>query len=127
MKKCKICLIFSLFFWYKCECLFYLFIFRELLDVSGNLIENIDDEPFAKLLKLKTLNLSNNRIKKISQFKLPDSIQFLSLENNRLQSFEFYKIPESLTHFDIQNNLLQELILDSPTNLKVCKMYKYKF
>lgn len=103
----------------------YFFIFRELLDVSGNLIENIDDEPFAKLLKLKTLNLSNNRIKKIAQFKLPDSIQFLSLENNRLRAFEFYKIPENLTHFDIQNNVLQELNLNSPTNLKVCRIYKY--
>lgn len=91
-----------------------------MLDVSGNFIENIDDEPFAKLLKLKTLNLSNNRIKKITQFKLPDSITFLSLENNHLQAFEFHKIPESLTHFDIQNNSLQELILNSPANLKVC-------
>lgn len=94
--------------------------FRESIDVSGNLIENIDDEPFTKLFKLKILNLSNNRIKKIAQFKLPDSIQFLSIENNRLQSFEFYKVPDNLAHLDIQNNFLQELILNSPTNLKVC-------
>lgn len=57
----------------------------------------------------------------MEQFKLPDSIQFLSLENNRLQAFEFYKIPNNLTYFEIQNNFLQELILNSPTNLQVCK------
>lgn len=99
---------------------FYFFLFRESIDVSGNLIENIDDEPFTKLLKLQKLNLSNNRIIKMEQFKLPDSIKFLSLENNRLQAFEFHKIPDNLTYFEIQNNFLQELILNSPTNLKVC-------
>ncbi|XP_055371026.1 leucine-rich repeat neuronal protein 3 isoform X2 [Condylostylus longicornis] len=67
----------------------------EVLDFSGNIIENIDFEIFKDNHMLKTLKLNQNLIKNINLYDL-NNLQELYLDNNNIQTFNINN--ETLTH-----------------------------
>ncbi|XP_072032287.1 uncharacterized protein [Amphiura filiformis] len=69
-----------------------------IVDLSFNLLAEIDDSVFHNLPNLHTIDLSNNRITHISQysFYLLGSLQHLNLANNMLTNFQ--KFPNLITH-----------------------------
>ena len=64
------------------------FLQLESLSLTGNLINSLTDDAFAKLTDLQTLDLANNMIRRIEPdtFKLQSSLRVLQLSGNPLQA-----------------------------------------
>lgn len=84
-------------------------IYKEL-DLSGNLIEELDDK-IAQLTTLRTLNLANNQLKELPNcFELLTNLEVLNLANNKLEVFPVIltKLPQ-LKILNLKGNSIKEL------------------
>ena len=83
------------------------------LDLSGNLINSVEDYDFANLPQLKIIKISNNNISSISKlaFENSTSVYLLQFKNNKISclcDFSHLQIP--LTNLYLDNNPLEQII-----------------
>lgn len=78
------------------------------LNLSHNLITNIERESFNTLEQLRRLDLSNNQLQDL-QLTLPDGLQYLDLSGNQLRTWPTHNLPLELLSLNVQNNRLHEL------------------
>lgn len=92
----------------------------ESLNLSQNALANIEDDTFAKLEALTSLDLSSNELQQL-QLQLPSSVQNVSLGNNTLRLWPLKNVPANLTRLDVHGNELGEIFPghDVVNNLKV--------
>lgn len=77
------------------------------LDLSANDLSNIENDAFANLQELRSLDLSNNILHDLS-LKLADSLEHLRIASNNLQYWPMVAHPQSLKSLELQNNRLVE-------------------
>lgn len=82
------------------------FNFRESVDLSFNMITNLDEAMFSSLKSLKFLDLSHNNIRRVN-LRLPDSIEILTMANNQLITWPLANTPKSLVELELQSNSLE--------------------
>lgn len=78
------------------------------LNLSHNLITNIERESFNTLEELRLLDLSNNQLIDL-QLSLPDGLQYLDLSGNKLRTWPTHNLPLELLSLNVRNNRLHEL------------------
>lgn len=78
------------------------------LDLSSNDLSNIENDAFARLQGLRSLDLSNNNLNDLS-LKLADSLENLRIASNNLQYWPIVAHPQSLKWLELQNNRLVEM------------------
>lgn len=78
------------------------------LNLSSNLITNIERESFNTLEKLCHLDLANNQLQDL-QLTLPDGLQYLDLSGNQLRTWPTHNLPLELLNLNVRNNQLHEL------------------
>lgn len=82
--------------------------FRRFLDLSRNLLANIEDDAFSQLLSLSELDLSENHLEEVA-LKLPNSLEHLRMIMNKLKFWPFVNRPTNLTAVEVQQNNLVEM------------------
>lgn len=93
-------------------CLAYYFISLQAtlrrIDLTGNMIQDIEDGAFSKLLLLEELSLAENFIKKLPV--LPPKLTSLNANQNKITSrgikANTFKVTEPMTVNDIQDSNL---------------------
>lgn len=78
---------------------------RELLDISNNIIEVIEEDSFKSCTNLRELNLAQNNI--TFTFTLPSTLQIAILKINTL--YHWPKFPSGITYIDLSYNRLSAL------------------
>lgn len=78
---------------------------RELLDLSNNIIEVIEEESLLACTHLRELNLAQNNI--TFTFALPSTLQIAILKINTL--YHWPKFPSGITYIDLSYNRLSTL------------------
>lgn len=98
---------------------FYFFYCRELLDLSSNIIENVEEDAFLACTNLRELNLGQNNITFI--FALPPSLQIFIMKQNTLHRWP--QFPAGITYVDLSYNRLTEVYGEGVNldNLEVIK------
>ncbi|CRK94408.1 CLUMA_CG007915, isoform A [Clunio marinus] len=85
----------------------------EKLDLSGNLIETLEDDVFKDLTSLGTLELSNNKIENINErsFNGLKRLKFLYLAGNKLNKLnnDTFGQLSSLTHLRLMRNSIKQI------------------
>ncbi|XP_041980034.1 toll-like receptor 7 [Aricia agestis] len=86
------------------------------LDVHGNFIEHLGN--YYKLqdeIRIKTLDVSHNRIIEISPFAIPNSVELLFINNNHINNIQVNTFIEktNLTRVDIYANEISHLDINS--------------
>jgi len=84
----------------------------QLLDLSNNQIETLGNYYEVDLnLKLKTLDVSGNRIREIDSKSIPSSIEKVFLKNNLLKKIgsKTFSAKQNLTRVDLSSNYLTNL------------------
>ena len=80
------------------------------LDVSFNLLEELDDDVLRPLTQLRYLNLAGNRLRTLSADAVPPGVQFLSVGGNRLDGgVAFLAGLAQLRSVDVSANRLRRL------------------
>lgn len=87
----------------------FFFVSREYLDVSSNVLGNIENDAFHLLHRLRMLDLSRNHLKDIS-LKLPENMENLSLAHNEIVFWPIVQLPVKLKTLELQCNQLIEMI-----------------
>ncbi|XP_041978422.1 leucine-rich repeat-containing G-protein coupled receptor 5-like [Aricia agestis] len=77
----------------------------ELLDISNNIIEVIEEDSFLSCTSLRELNLAQNNI--TFTFALPPTLQIAILKINTL--YHWPKFPAGITYIDLSYNRLSTL------------------
>lgn len=85
-----------------------LFSVRQYLNVSSNVLSNIENDAFQQLHSLQTLDLSANNLKALS-LKLSDGIEHLSIASNQLRFWPIADVPKNLRVLELQDNNLVEI------------------
>ena len=97
------------------------------LDLSENMISNVENLGQYMPSSLKTLNLSSNEIKYISKLEIKDGLDELYLSHNQIEDIEELRLPSSLQVLELnannikfiersnylENSKLTKLILDN--------------
>lgn len=78
------------------------------LDISANVLGNIEHNAFEDLVELRLLDLSSNHLKDLT-LKLPDSVEDVSLARNQLKYWPINYIPKNLQKLNLQENELKEM------------------
>lgn len=78
------------------------------LNLSYNLITNIEHESFKTLEMLRHLDLANNQLQDL-QLTLPDGLEYLDLSGNQLRTWPTHNLPKELHSLNVRNNRLHEL------------------
>ncbi|XP_072931526.1 uncharacterized protein [Epargyreus clarus] len=84
----------------------------ELLDLSNNVIEVIEENSFLSCVNLRELNLAQNNI--TFTFALPPSLQIAILKINTL--YHWPKFPSTITFIDLSYNRLSNLYDENNVN-----------
>ncbi|XP_052749997.1 toll-like receptor 3 [Galleria mellonella] len=77
----------------------------ELLDLTYNQIQTIDEDAFLTCINLQELNLANNNITFI--FQLPQLIQIVILKDNTM--YQWPPFPTGIKLIDLSNNRLSDI------------------
>ncbi|XP_036617605.1 epiphycan [Trichosurus vulpecula] len=90
------------------------------IDLTSNLISEIDEDAFRELPQLRELVLRDNRIRQLPE--LPSTLTFIDISNNRLGrkgiKQEAFKDMYDLHHLYITDNNLDHIPLPLPANLR---------
>uniref|UniRef100_A0A8D2APC0 Epiphycan n=1 Tax=Sciurus vulgaris TaxID=55149 RepID=A0A8D2APC0_SCIVU len=90
------------------------------IDLTSNLISEIDEDAFRKLPQLRELVLRDNRIRQLPE--LPTTLTFIDISNNRLGrkgiKQEAFKDMYELHHLYLTDNNLDHIPLPLPENLR---------
>ncbi|XP_032746673.1 epiphycan [Rattus rattus] len=90
------------------------------IDLTSNLISEIDEDAFRNLPRLQELVLRDNKIKQLPE--LPNTLTFIDISNNRLGrkgiKQEAFKDMYDLHHLYITDNSLDHIPLPLPENLQ---------
>lgn len=78
------------------------------LNVSSNILGNIEHIAFQDLVDLRVLDLSSNQLKDLS-LKLPTGIEHISLSKNQLKYWPIEKHPTNMEILELQENELMEI------------------
>lgn len=76
--------------------------YRELLDLSNNIIEIVEEDAFVSCTNLRELNLAQNNITFV--FNLPATLQIAILKVNTL--YHWPKFPNGIKYIDMSYNKL---------------------
>ncbi|MFX0098036.1 MAG: leucine-rich repeat domain-containing protein, partial [Candidatus Hodarchaeota archaeon] len=80
------------------------------LDLSKNSIQKIKEvEGLSKLIRLKSLNLSFNNIRRIPNLGFLKDLEVLKLQNNQISNIEGLNEVSSLTLLDLSNNKISRI------------------
>lgn len=80
----------------------------QCLNVSSNVLGNIEQNAFEELNALQILDLSLNHLKDLS-LQMPESIEHISLAKNQLKYWPIAKPPRNLKTLELQENQLTEM------------------
>ncbi|EHB12254.1 Epiphycan [Heterocephalus glaber] len=90
------------------------------IDLTSNLISEIDEDAFRKLPRLRELVLRDNKIRQLPE--LPTTLTFIDVSNNRLGrkgiKQEAFKDMFDLHHLYLTDNNLDHIPLPLPENLQ---------
>ncbi|GAB1295523.1 Epiphycan [Apodemus speciosus] len=90
------------------------------IDLTSNLISEIDEDAFRRLPRLRELVLRDNKIKRLPE--LPVTLTFIDISNNRLGregiKQEAFKDMHDLHHLYITDNSLDHIPLPLPESLR---------
>ncbi|ELK02556.1 Epiphycan [Pteropus alecto] len=90
------------------------------IDLTSNLISEIDEDAFRKLPQLRELVLRDNKIRQLPE--LPSTLTFIDISNNRLGrkgiKQEAFKDMYDLHHLYLTDNNLDHIPLPLPENLR---------
>ncbi|KAM4883338.1 epiphycan [Thomomys bottae] len=90
------------------------------IDLTSNLISEIDEDAFRKLPQLRELVLRDNNIRQLPE--LPATLTFIDISNNRLGrkgiKHEAFKDMYDLHHLYLTDNNLDHIPLPLPENLR---------
>ncbi|KFO29376.1 Epiphycan [Fukomys damarensis] len=90
------------------------------IDLTSNLISEIDEDAFRKLPQLQELVLRDNKIRQLPE--LPATLTFIDVSNNRLGrkgiKQEAFKDMYDLRHLYLTDNNLDHIPLPLPENLR---------
>ncbi|XP_044918083.1 epiphycan isoform X2 [Felis catus] len=90
------------------------------IDLTSNLISEIDEDAFRKLPQLRELVLRDNKIRQLPE--LPNTLTFIDISNNRLGrkgiKQEAFKDMYDLHHLYLTDNNLDHIPLPLPENLR---------
>lgn len=89
----------------------------EYINVSANILGNIEPNAFEGFEALQTLDLSSNQLKNLALI-LTESIEYISLAKNQLKYWPIKKLPANLQTLELQENELIEMF-DSANKNKV--------
>lgn len=98
-------------------------IFRELLDLSNNIIENIEEDSFLTCTNLHELNLAQNNITFI--FAQPRSLKVAILKMNTLPKWP--KFPTGITYVDLSFNRLSEFYREDENDFSNLEVRNFDF
>ncbi|OCT85594.1 hypothetical protein XELAEV_18023763mg [Xenopus laevis] len=91
------------------------------IDLTGNLIEDIDDKAFEKLPLLEQLNLAENKLTRIPA--LPTKLTVFNVNDNQIKSkgikANVFKKLTSLAYLYLANNQLESVPQNLPESLKI--------
>ncbi|NP_001087279.1 osteoglycin S homeolog isoform X1 [Xenopus laevis] len=91
------------------------------IDLTGNLIEEIDDKAFDKLPLLEQLNLAENKLTRIPA--LPTKLTVFNANDNQIKSkgvkANAFKKLASLAYLYLAHNQLESVPLNLPESLKI--------
>lgn len=105
----------------------------ESLDLSFNLITDIDVQSFSHLSQLKTLNLENSGLKTIDfgLFSQQTGLTWLDISYNNLNAINFNMLTDSIHYLFIEGNSLTKLDVDEMAhtlpNLRILGLANNKF
>ncbi|KAH0512765.1 Epiphycan [Microtus ochrogaster] len=98
------------------------------IDLTSNLISEIDEDAFRKLPHLQELVLRDNKIKQLPE--LPATLTFIDISNNRLGrkgiKQEAFKDMYDLHHLYITDNSLDHIPLPLPESLQALHLQHHK-
>nr|XP_033808741.1 epiphycan [Geotrypetes seraphini] len=90
------------------------------IDLTSNLISEIDEDAFRELPRLEELVLRDNRIRQLPE--LPDTMTFIDVSHNRLGrkgiKQEAFKDMKNLHHLYLTDNNLDHIPIPLPQNLQ---------
>uniref|UniRef100_H3BHX2 Mimecan n=1 Tax=Latimeria chalumnae TaxID=7897 RepID=H3BHX2_LATCH len=93
----------------------------KVIDLTGNLIEEIEDGAFSKLLLLEALLLAENRLTRIPA--LPPKLQLFNANNNRIKNkgikANAFKKLNNLSYLYLTHNVLEKVPPQIPDTLRV--------
>lgn len=90
--------------------IFFLSLFcRNYLNISANVLGNIEHNAFYGLNALQVLDLSLNHLKDLA-LKLPDSVEHVLLASNQLEHWPMSNLPKNLQILELQENELTEIV-----------------
>lgn len=92
----------------SCECL-SAFHHLEVINLSGNRIENVEAETFTRLPILKKLCLGRNRLRSLHGLKGMQALRHLDISSNSFRDVSELRQLHMLTHLDISDNGLLTL------------------
>lgn len=78
------------------------------MNISSNILGNIEHSAFQELRSLRTLDLSMNQLKDLS-LKLPQNIEYISLAQNQLRYWPIEKMSKNIQILELQENELMEI------------------
>lgn len=88
----------------------------EVLDLSNNQIDNLEDNIFQGLSKIKVLKLSGNKISNLTRHSLKglDTLEHLILSNNQIREISVHAFThlKSLKRLDLSGNQIKHLDAD---------------
>ncbi|XP_053233614.1 mimecan isoform X2 [Podarcis raffonei] len=94
------------------------------IDLTGNMIQDIEDGTFAKLVLLEELSLADNRLAKLPT--LPPKLTSLKANNNFIKSrgikANAFKKLTNLSFLDLGHNLLESVPLNLPESLRTLNL-----
>lgn len=96
--------------------------YSELLDLSNNVIEIVEESSFVTCTSLRELNLAQNNI--TFTFVLPPSLQIAILKINTL--YHWPTFPSGITYIDLSYNRLSDVYDETHVefdNLEVGDIY----
>lgn len=95
------------------------------MNVSANMLGNIENDAFGKLESLKILDLSANNLKDLS-LDLPDGLEYLAIASNQLKYWPMANLPQNLTDLELQKNQLEEIFnIASKTKVEFASLQSF--
>lgn len=95
------------------------------MNISSNILGNIEHSAFQELRSLRTLDLSMNQLKDLS-LKLPQSIEYISLAQNQLRYWPIERMPKNIQILELQENELMEICNTADINKDIIEFASLK-